>query len=228
MIRPSALPRRLRRVLSACVLATLVVAGCQTPPEEFSVESPWTPIAAAPLVDTRFDLADVLEVLTDSLDTVPVGTAAGGELAFYHEQIFTGSIAEEWLVLGNYGATESVSLGADEALALNLSPVGQSFSFTETASDALGIPSPEGVRLDRIELTAGQLSFTVSSTLGDDVSGNCTLPGLVNADGDLYSFNWNSFNSRTGRSRPHRTSKGGPCSRTTTGTRSTRSTANSP
>ena len=127
MIRPSALPRRLRRVLSACVLATLVVAGCQTPPEEFSVESPWTPIAAAPLVDTRFDLADVLEVLTDSLDTVPVGTAAGGELAFYHEQIFTGSIAEEWLVLGNYGATESVSLGADEALALNLSPVGQSF-----------------------------------------------------------------------------------------------------
>ena len=124
------------------------------------MESPWTPIAAAPLVDTRFDLADVLEVLTDSLDTVPVGTAAGGELAFYHEQIFTGSIAEEWLVLGNYGATESVSLGADEALALNLSPVGQSFSFTETASDALGIPSPEGVRLDRIELTAGQLSFT--------------------------------------------------------------------
>lgn len=198
MTRLSASPRRLRRVLSACVIATLVVAGCQTPPEEFSVESPWTPIAAAPLVDTRFDLSDVLEVLTDSLDTVPVGTAAGGELAFYHEQTFTGSIAEEWLVLGNYGASESVSLGADEALALNLSPVGQSFSFTETASDALGIPSPEGVRLDRIELTAGQLSFTVSSTLGDDVSGNCTLPGLVNADGDPYSFNWNSFQFENG------------------------------
>ena len=198
MIRPSASPRRVWRALSTCALVALVAVGCQSPPEEFSVESPWTPIAAAPLVDTRFDLADVLEVLTDSLDTVPVGTAAGGELAFYHEQTFTGSIAEEWLLLGAYTASQSVVLSEEEALALNMSPVGQSVTLTETASEELDVPEPEGARLDRVELSAGQLSFTVSSTMGDDVSGNCTLPGLVNADGDSYSFNWNSFQFEKG------------------------------
>lgn len=198
MIRPSASPCRLWRVLSTCVLVVLVAGGCQTPPEEFSVESPWTPIAAAPLVDTRFDLSDVLEVLTDSLDTVPVGTAAGGELAYYHEQTFTGSIAEEWLLLGAYNASRSVVLSAEEALAINLSPVGQSVTVTEIASEPLDVPEPQGARLDRIELSAGQLSFTVSSTMGDDVSGNCSLPGLVNADGESYSFNWNSFQFENG------------------------------
>lgn len=198
MIRPSASPRRVWRALSTCALVALVAVGCQSPPEEFSVQSPWTPIAAAPLVDTRFDLADVLEVLTDSLDTVPVGTAAGGELAFYHEQTFTGSIAEEWLLLGVYTASQSVVLSEEEALALNMSPVGQSVSMTETAFEELDVPEPEGARLDRIELSAGQLSFTVSSTMGDDVSGNCTLPGLVDADGDSYSFNWNSFQFENG------------------------------
>ena len=65
-----------------------VAAGCQTVPEEFSAPT-WTPVAAVPLVDTRFDLSDVLEVLTDSLDTVPVATTAEGELAFYHCLLYT-------------------------------------------------------------------------------------------------------------------------------------------
>ena len=169
-----------------------VAAGCQKVPEEFSAPT-WTPVAAVPLVDTRFDLSDVLEALTDSLDTVPVATTAEGELAFYHEQGFTGSIAEEWLILPDYASSESVTLGADEALALNLLPPGQSISFSDAASAQLDVVEPEGVLLDRIELSAGTLSFDLTTTMGDDLSGNCTIPGLVDPDGVPYSLNWNSF-----------------------------------
>ena len=169
-----------------------VAAGCQTVPEEFSAPT-WTPVAAVPLVDTRFDLSDVLEVLTDSLDTVPVATTAEGELAFYHEQGFTGSIAEEWLILPDYASAESVTLGADEAFALNLLPPGQSITFSDAASAQLDVVEPENVSLDRIELSAGTLSFDLTTTMGDDLSGNCTIPGLVDPDGVPYSLNWNSF-----------------------------------
>ena len=162
-----------------------VAAGCQKVPEEFSAPT-WTPGAAVPLVDTRFDLSDVLEVLTDSLDTVPVATTGEGELAVYHEQGFTGSIAEEWLILPDYASSESVTLGADEALALNLLPPGQSISFSDAASAQLDVVEPEGVLLDRIELSAGTLSFDLTTTMGDDLSGNCTIPGLVDPDGVPY------------------------------------------
>ena len=181
-----------RRPLLLWTALVIGGAGCQSVPEEFTVTT-WTPIAAVPLLDTRFDLSDVLEVLTDSLDTVPVGTSAGGDLAFYHEQSFSGSIAEEWLVLSSYGASESVILSADEAFALNLLSAGQSITFSDAASAALDIVQPEEVRLDRIDLSAGTLFFTVSTTMGDDLSGNCTIPGLVDPDGVSYSLNWNSF-----------------------------------
>ena len=52
-------------------VSLLVFSGCERPAEEFEVPS-WTPILAVPLVDTQFDLEDVLQVLSDSLDTVPV------------------------------------------------------------------------------------------------------------------------------------------------------------
>ena len=182
----------------------VIGVGCQTIPEEFSAPT-WTPIAAVPLVDTRFDLSDVLEVLTDSLDTVPVATTGEGELAFYHEQVFTGSIAADWLVLPDYGSSESVTLSADEALALNLLPPGQSITFSDAAAASLDVVEPEDALLDRIELSGGTLSFNLSSSMGDDLSGNCTLPGLLDPDGVPYSLNWNSFLFNGGTFPPHRT-----------------------
>ena len=72
-------------------VSLLVFSGCEQPAEEFEVPS-WTPVVAVPLVDTRFDLADVLEVLTDSLDTVPVVGLEGGRLAFVHTEDFLGYV----------------------------------------------------------------------------------------------------------------------------------------
>ena len=43
---------------SAALAVLLFAAGCQQLPEEWTAPD-WTPIAAVPLVDTRFDLGDV-------------------------------------------------------------------------------------------------------------------------------------------------------------------------
>ena len=76
------------------VLTLLFISGCEQPAEEFDAPD-WTPIVAVPLVDTRFDLEDVLEVLTDSLDTVPVISLESGRLAFVHSEVFSGTLAED-------------------------------------------------------------------------------------------------------------------------------------
>ena len=67
------------KVLGAATVM-LVAAGCQAPAEEFSVPD-WTPVVAVPLVDTRFDLEDVMGVLSDGLDTVPIEANDLGQLA---------------------------------------------------------------------------------------------------------------------------------------------------
>lgn len=169
----------------------MVGAGCQSVPEDFTV-SDWTPIAAVPLVDTYFDLSDVLEVLVDSLDTVPVGAMASGELAFYHEQNFSGSIAEEWMILPSYEATAALVLGADEAAVLNLSPAGDSLSFGDEVSSGFEVAEPEGAVLDRVKLSSGALSFTLTSTMGDDLSGVFAVSGLVDPDEMPFELVWNS------------------------------------
>ena len=154
MFLHSALIRQLRAPWLAAMAVAVMATGCQPFPEELAVTT-WTPVVAVPLVDTRFDLSDVLEMVTDSVDTVPVATTSEGELAFYHEQNFTGSVANEWLVLPGYSASESVTLGAQEALALNLLPPGQSITFEEAVAAELEIVDPEDVVLDRIELSQG-------------------------------------------------------------------------
>ena len=169
----------------------MVGAGCQTVPEDFTV-SAWTPVAAVPLVDTRFDLTDVLEVLIDSLDTVPVGVMSNGELAYYHEQNFSGSIAEEWLILPSYGAASSFVLGEGEAAALNLMPEGGSVSFQDDVSSAFEITQPQDAILNRVDLSSGAFTFTLTSTMGDDLSGVVAIPGLVDPDEVPYEVVWNS------------------------------------
>ena len=92
-------------------------SGCQAPPEELTF-STWTPIVALPLVDTRFDLGDVLELVGDSLDTTPVQGLPSGELAFVHEESLSGTLAQEWLVLPGMDVAESFVL--DENLDLRI------------------------------------------------------------------------------------------------------------
>lgn len=187
----SASLRRCCRSVLFWTFAVMVGAGCQTVPEDFTVSS-WTPIAAVPLVDTRFDLSDVLEVLIDSLDTVPVGAMSNGELAYYHEQNFSGSIAEEWLVLPSYEAASSFVLGAGEAAALNLLPEGESVSFQGDVSSGFEVAQPEGAVLNRVDLSSGALTFTLTTTMGDDLSGVVSIAGLVDPDEVPYEMVWNS------------------------------------
>ena len=187
----SASLRRHCRFLWLWAFAAMVCVGCQTVPEDFTV-SAWTPIAAVPLVDTRFDLSDVLEVLIDSLDTVPVGAMPDGELAYYHEQNFSGSIAEEWLILPSYEAASSFVLGAGEAAALNLLPEGGSVSFQEEVSSGFEITQPQDAVLSRVDLSSGVLTFTLTTTMGDDLSGVVAITGLVDPDEVPYEMVWNS------------------------------------
>ena len=168
--------------------ASLVLAvGCQEPPKEWDVPD-WTPIAAVPLVDTRFDLGDVLEVVSDSAGTVPIEDLGGGELAFVHDETFEGTLALDWLVLPQESAGGTLVLGDVEAAALNvaLGPV----AFTDTLSVELEVEQPEGVRLDAIDLSGGQLTLNLNSTLGDDVSGEVTIPQLLDQTGLPWSTVW--------------------------------------
>ena len=111
-------------------------------PEEWSVPD-WTPIAAVPLVDTRFDLGDVLDVVSDSAGTVPIEDLGGGELAFVHDETFQGTLAPDWLLLPQESAGGTLVLGEVEAATLNvaLGPV----AFTDSLSVELEVEQPEGV-----------------------------------------------------------------------------------
>ena len=84
--------------LGVCFVVLLAASGCHAPAEEFEIPD-WTPIVAVPLVDTHFDLADILETLSGSVDTMPVEVMAGGQLAFVYSEDFTGTLASEWLLV---------------------------------------------------------------------------------------------------------------------------------
>lgn len=160
--------------------------GCQSAPDEVSV-TPWSPIVAIPLLDTRFDLSDVLEVVTDSLDSVPVETLSSGELAFYHEEFFRGTIAPEWLVLPGFLSSGEVVLEADDANVIDDLPPGQALGYEVEVSSELLIEEPEGARLDRVELSEGSLMFSVTNGTGEAVAINCVIPGLLNPNGFPYN-----------------------------------------
>lgn len=172
---------------SAALAVLLLAAGCQQLPEEWTAPD-WTPIAAVPLVDTRFDLGDVLEVVSDSAGTVPIEELGAGELAFVYDESFEGTMAEEWLVLPEASLGESLVLGEAEAMALNLAtgPI----PFSDTLSAQLDVEQPEGTRLDAVFLSGGSLVFQLTSNLGDDVSGEVTIPQLVDPMGLPWSTVW--------------------------------------
>lgn len=166
-------------------------SGCQTPPEELTF-STWTPIVALPLVDTRFDLGDVLDLLGDSLDNIPVQGLPSGELAFVHEESLSGTLAQEWLVLPGMDVAESFVLDENMATALNLTVPGETVAYTDSVVSALEVEQPEGALLTAVELSSGQLTFSINSNLGDDVSGEMMLPSLLDQTGLPYSIFWTS------------------------------------
>ena len=177
-----------RRVWAFGSLALLLLAGgCQELPEEWSAPD-WTPIAAVPLVDTRFDLGDVLEVVSDSAGQVPIEELGGGELAFVYDETFEGSLAEDWLVLPEEALGESLVLGEAEAAALNMATGPIPFADTLTAQ--LLVEQPEGARLETVFLSGGQLTFQLTSGLGDEVSGEVIIPQLVDPMGMPWSSVW--------------------------------------
>ena len=160
-------------------------SGCQAPPEELTL-STWTPIVALPLVDTRFDLGDVLELVGDSLDTTPVQGLPSGELAFVHEESLSGTLAKEWLVLPGMDVAESFVLDENLATALNLTVPGETVTYTDSVVSALEVEQPEGALLTAVELSSGQLTLSIASNLGDDVSGEMMIPSLLDQTGLPY------------------------------------------
>ena len=170
-------------------VSLLVFSGCERPAEEFEVPS-WTPILAVPLVDTQFDLEDVLQVLSDSLDTVPVIGLEGGRLAFVHSEDFTGTLAEDWLMLPE--VVESAELVLDELLAtaINSSPPNTVVTLSDSMKSEMTVDAPPGALVDLIVLAEGELSLTVTSTMGDAVGGQLTIPELLDPAGTPWSAVW--------------------------------------
>ena len=171
------------------VLTLLFISGCEQPAEEFDAPD-WTPIVAVPLVDTRFDLEDVLEVLTDSLDTVPVIGLESGRLAFVHSEVFSGTLAEDWLLLPDVVESEELMLDADLAAAINLTAPGTVLTLSDTMASEMRVDTPPEALLSLVLLAEGQLTLTVNSTMGDDVEGQLTIPNLLDPAGSPWSITW--------------------------------------
>ncbi len=170
-------------------MTALFLAGCQAPADELLLPE-WTPTLAVPLVDTRFDLQDVLESVSTSVDTLPIESGPQGELVFVYSEDFSGTLAESWLTLPD--VMESSSFALDEVLVsvINLSDAGSPFLISDTLVSEMIVDSPPGALVDLIELEEGMLSFTVTSTMGDDVEGQLTIPNLLDPVGMPWSVAW--------------------------------------
>ena len=163
--------------------------ACQKPAEEFEVPD-WTPVVAAPLVDTRFDLADVLELLSDNADTVPIVELEGGQLAFVYSEQFSGTLAEEWLEIPDVVEAAELVLDTALALAINITPDGAVLPLSDTLISEMIVENPSGALISAIDLAEGNLYFTVESTLGDGVEGQITIPNLLDPMGFPWSAVW--------------------------------------
>ncbi len=181
--------RALQGVLG--VLVALLLTACEKPAEEFSVPD-WTPVMAVPLVDTRFDLSDVLELLSNNLDTVPIVDGGGGQLVFVYSESFSGTLAEEWLEIPD--VLKSADLVLDDALAsaINITSAGTVIPLSDTLLAEMIVDNPPGALISSVDLAQGHLSFTVESTLGDEVEGQITIPNLLDPVGMPWSAVWTS------------------------------------
>lgn len=174
-----------------------LMPGCQRLPEEL-IAPELTPIVAVPIVDTRFDLGDVLDVLTDSLATVPVETGQDGELIFVHTERFEGTLAEEWLQLPDWSESLDITLDAATAEVLNLAPENVPVAFSESLTASYPIDQPDDARLSRVELNGGALTLTLTSDLGDEVGGEMIVPNLVDSQGLPWSTAWSPAQLESG------------------------------
>jgi len=177
------------RFFWGCVVVLLLSTGCQRPAEEFEVQD-ITPIVAVPLVDTYFDLEDVLEALTDSTDTLPVVALEGGQLAFLHTESFSGTLAEEWLLLPDVVEVEELVLDENLAAAINFTDPGTVLTLSDTIVSEMRVDNPEGALIDLIDLQEGQLELVISSTMGDEVDGQLYIPNLLDPMGMPWSVAW--------------------------------------
>lgn len=175
----------------ALVLTAMAWAGCQAPAEEFELPD-WTPVVAVPLVDTEFDLADVLRLISEQGDSLPLETGAGGQLIFVYEEDFTGTLAEEWLLLPDVDQSSELTLDPTLADALNILPPGEGVTLSDTLTVEMILDNPPGALIDDVALATGQLVFTLSSTMGDEVSGQLTIPNLLDAEGNVWTTTWNA------------------------------------
>lgn len=179
------------RVGLALMFAVMAWAGCQAPAEEFELPD-WTPIVAVPLVDTEFDLADVLRLISEQGDSLPLETGTGGQLVFIYEEDFTGTLAEEWLLLPDVDQSSELALDPTLADALNILPPGDAVTISDTLTVEMIVENPPGALIDDVVLATGQLVFTLNSTMGDEVSGQLTIPNLLDAEGNVWTTTWNA------------------------------------
>lgn len=171
------------------VALTLGLMACQEPAEEFDGPD-WTPVIAVPLVDTYFDLEDILDGLSANLDTIPIDVMGGGGLVFVYEEDFTGTLAEEWLQLPEVHESASLILDEDLATVINLSVPGQPLLLSDTMVTEMRVENPPGALVSMVDLAQGQLSFVVESTLGDGIEGQLTIPNLLDPIGMPWSVTW--------------------------------------
>lgn len=163
--------------------------GCQAPAEEFSAPD-WTPIVAVPLVDTRFDLEDVLRALSENGDSLPIEAGEGGRLIFVYDEDFTGTLAEDWLELPDVEEFAALELDAGIASVLNLLGAGENVLLSDTIVTEMIVDAPPGVLIHEVQLSAGQLQFDIESTLGDGMEGQLTIPNLLDPIGMPWSVAW--------------------------------------
>jgi hypothetical protein len=175
--------------LGVCFVVLLAASGCHAPAEEFEIPD-WTPIVAVPLVDTHFDLADILETLSGSVDTMPVEVMAGGQLAFVYSEDFTGTLASEWLLVPSVFKSAELVLDEPLASAINLTDPGDVLVLSDTLTSEMIVDSPPGALVDDVELAQGLLTFSVQSTLGEQVEGQLTIPNLLDPMGMPWSVAW--------------------------------------
>lgn len=145
---------------------------------------------AVPLVDTRFDLDDVLRVLSENADSLPIEADGNGLLLFTYGEDFTGTLAEDWLELPD--VQESAELVLDEEIAsvLNLLGDWQSVLLSDSLVTEMIVDAPPGALIYLVDLAQGQLHFDVQSTLGDGMEGQLTIPNLLDPIGMPWSVVW--------------------------------------
>ena len=74
--------------------------------------------------------------------------------------------------------------------AINLTPPGTVLTLSDTMVSEMTVDNPPGALVDLVVLSEGVLTLTVSSTMGDDVEGQLSIPMLFDPNGMPWSVAW--------------------------------------